>query len=55
MIVTNSMQGEKVFHYSISARPGRSDRSKGELPLSGFVGIEYLLRSPGSSKGQIPE
>ena len=37
---------------SISSRSGISDRFKGELPVWGFVGIEYLLWFTGSSKGQ---
>ena len=36
------MIGE-FFMISISAISARSVRSKGELPVSGFVGIEYLL------------
>ena len=27
----------------------RSDRYKGELPLSGYIGVEYLLRCTGSN------
>ena len=32
----------------------RSGSSRSELPLTSFVGIEYLLRGTGSSKGQLP-
>ena len=34
----------QFFTMSISARSGRFDRFNGELPISGFVCIEYLLR-----------
>ena len=32
----------------------RSDRYKGELPLSGYIGVEYLFRCTGSRKVQLP-
>ena len=41
----------EIFTISISVISGRF---KGELPLSDFVGFDYLLRCTDSSKGRSP-
>ena len=44
----------EFFHYKDFYQI-RSDRSEGELPFSGLVGIEYLLGYRNSRKGRSPE